>query len=503
MRRRYWRLYLTLLGITLHIFFFDIIGQRWFAASAVRRWVRLAYRFRALAIALGGVPIKLGQFMSVRVDVLPQAVTTALSDLRDEVPAVPFVEIEPILAAAWGQSYHEIITDLDGTVVAAASLGQVYRARRRDTGQAIAIKVLRPQIHAVIETDLAAVHAIVQLIKEYPLIRRRADLERLFAEFAEVLRQELDYRHEIQNNERLQACVRSEPRIVLPVIHHDLSTSHVLVMDWVDGIAPDKHMRLEAAGIDRIAVARTLLRVFFEQCFVHGVFHADPHPGNMLISTTDDGEWRIHLLDLGAVSTVPAPMQAHLRKAIVAVVSNDVGGMVTEMEALGMILPDADRGEIQRVLAIALQEVAQRGMADMHTIDVMGLARESRQLLFQLPFQIPQHVMYLGRALALLSGVITMLAPRFNMVEEARPLALRWIQQEQRSLLTDLINTGRTLLGMPTRLDRALAQFERGTISVDTRALEQQIAELARAQRRRDWMLIGMLVVLVAQWWLR
>jgi predicted unusual protein kinase regulating ubiquinone biosynthesis (AarF/ABC1/UbiB family) len=172
------------------------------------------------------------------------------------------------------------------------------------------------------------------------------------------------------------------------------------------------------------------------------------------------------------------------------------------MEALGMILPDADRGEIQRVLAIALQEVAQRGMADMSTIDVMGLARESRQLLFQLPFQIPQHVMYLGRALALLSGVITMLDPAFNMVSEARPLAVRWIQQEQRSLFADLISTGRTLLGIPTRLDRVLGQFERGTISVDTRALEHQIAELTKAQRRRDWLLIGMMVVLIAQWWM-
>jgi predicted unusual protein kinase regulating ubiquinone biosynthesis (AarF/ABC1/UbiB family) len=502
MRRRYWRLYFTLLGIILHIFWFDIIGRRWFAASAVRRWVRLAMRFRALAIALGGVPIKLGQFMSVRVDVLPQPVTTALADLRDEVPAAPFAAIEPVLAAAWGHDYREIICDLDNTVVAAASLGQVYRARRRDTGQEIAIKVLRPEIHAIIETDLAAVQAIVRLIKDYPLIQRRADMERLFAEFAEVLRQELDYRHEIRNNERLQACVRDEPRVVLPVVHHDLSTSHVLVMDWVTGIAPDKHARIDEAGIDRHAVAQTLLRVFFAQCFVHGVFHADPHPGNMLISADADGTWRIHLLDLGAVSTIPATMQVHLRKAIVAVVSNDTAGVVSEMEALGMILPDADRGEIQRVLAIALQEVAQRGMADMSTIDVMGLARESRQLLFQLPFQIPQHVMYLGRALALLSGVITMLDPAFNMVSEARPLAVRWIQQEQRSLFADLISTGRTLLGIPTRLDRVLGQFERGTISVDTRALEHQIAELTKAQRRRDWLLIGMMVVLIAQWWM-
>lgn len=499
MRRRYWRLYLTLLSIILHIFWFDIIGRRWFAASASRRWVRLALRFRALAIALGGVPIKLGQFMSVRVDVLPQAVTSALADLRDEVPAVPFADIEPVLAQAWGHDYRDMVAELDGTVVAAASLGQVYRARRRDTGQAIAIKVLRPGIHTIIETDLAAVHAIVQLIKDYPLIRRRADMERLFAEFAEVLRQELDYRHEIRNNERLQACLRDELRIALPVVHHDLSTSTVLVMDWVDGITPDKHAQLDAAGVDRTAVARTLLHIFFEQCFIHGVFHADPHPGNLLITTHPNGEWRIHLLDLGAVGTVPTAMQVHLRSAVLAVVGNDISGIVTALEALGMILPDADRNEIQRVLALTLREVSQRSMADMRTIDVVGLAQESRQLLFQLPFQIPQNVMYLGRALALLSGVITMLAPDFNLVREAQPLAQRWVSTQQTSILDGVLQYGRTLIGIPNRLERILTQFERGTISLNTSALERQIQQLHASQRRRDWVIIGLLILWAAQ----
>lgn len=144
MRRRYWRILLTQLHIVTHIFFFDILLGAWFRRSTTQRWTRLAQIFRDLAIDLGGVPIKMGQFLSVRVDILPPEVTQVLAGLRDDVPAVPFAQVTTRLVAAWGPEYAEVIAFDSETPVAAASLGQVYRGTRRDDGRTVAVKSCDP-----------------------------------------------------------------------------------------------------------------------------------------------------------------------------------------------------------------------------------------------------------------------------------------------------------------------------------------------------------------------
>lgn len=497
---RYWRLYLTLLSIVVHIFIYDVIAFRWTRASAPRRWVALAWRFKRLAVALGGMPIKMGQFLSVRVDVLPATVTAVLADLRDRVPAEPNTRITPLIEAAWQAPISQLLSEFDATPVAAASLGQVYRGVRHD-GRVVAIKVLRPQIHQIIETDLAALHAIVRLIKDYPLIRQRANLERLYAEFAAILRQELDYRHEAENNVRLARLLTDQPRIVLPVIHYDLSSATVLVMDWVAGIAPDQSAALDAAQVPRAQVAQTLLACFFQQCFVAGTFHADPHPGNMLIVPGTGDDWRIALLDLGAVASVPAPLQQQLRAGVLAVVGNDVPGVVASLDAMGMLLPHADTQEVSRVLGIVMAQVASRRMSEMHTIDVRGMANEAQTLLLTLPFQMPQDVVYLGRTLALLSGVVTMLDPHINMVDAARPLAQRWVAQAQSTLVDDVLGTIRTLIGMPRRIERVIAIIEQTQSRTDLAQLSMQLATMQRQQRRRDVVVVVALAVMAYVVW--
>lgn len=497
---RYWRLYFTLLSIVVHIFVYDVIAFRWTRQSAPRRWVRLAWRFRRLAVALGGMPIKMGQFLSVRVDVLPPTVTAVLADLRDRVPAEPNDRIIPLITAAWDAPIDAVLRAFDDTPVAAASLGQVYRGIRHD-GRAVAIKVLRPHIHRIMETDLAALQAIVRLIKDYPLIKQRADLARLYAEFASVLRQELDYRHEADNNVRLARIVADQPRIALPVIHYDLSGATVLVMDWVDGIAPDNSHALDAAGVARPQVAQALLESFFQQCFVAGTFHADPHPGNLLIVPGDGTDWRIVLLDLGAVASVPARLQQQLRAGVMAVVGNDVPGVVQSLEAMGMLLPSADHQEVTRVLGLLLAQVAARRMSEMHTIDVRGMANEAQELLLTLPFQMPQDVIYLGRTLGLLSGVVTMLDPQINLIDASRPLAQRWVTQVQSTLVDDLLGTVRTIIGLPRRLDRIMTQMEQGSASNELTQIASQIADMQRQQRRRDVVIVLLLAAIAYGLW--
>ena len=495
MRRRYWRILLTQLHIVTHIFFFDILMGSWFRGSTTRRWTALAQKFRDLAVDLGGVPIKMGQFLSVRVDILPPTVTQVLSGLRDDVPAVPFAHVTPRLAAAWGPDYAHVIAFESESPVAAASLGQVYRGRRRDDGRAVAVKVLRPNIAAIIETDLAAVQMVVRIIKDYPLIRKRADIQRVYDEFALVLREELDYRIEVQNNQRLSSVLARDARIALPVVHTDISSESVLVMDWIDGIAPDNVAALTAAGIDRTAVAQMLLDVFFTQCFEYGVFHADPHPGNMLIVPNGDGTWTLHLLDLGAVATVPPGLQKQLRKGILAVAANDVVGTVEALDAMGMIMGDADRDDIQRAIKRVMDEVFDRSISEYKNIDFVAMSYDLRAIFLTLPFQLPQDVVYLGRALSLLSGVITILDADTNFIRSIQPIARRWLSQNQSSLIDNAVRIGRQLLGLPGRIDRVLGMIEQGALRVDMRTMERQLQRMEQRAARSERILTLSLLI--------
>jgi predicted unusual protein kinase regulating ubiquinone biosynthesis (AarF/ABC1/UbiB family) len=207
------------------------------------------------------------------------------------------------------------------------------------------------------------------------------------------------------------------------------------------------------------------------------------------------------LLDLGAVASVPAPLQQQLRAGVVAVVGNDIPGVVASLDAMGMLLPHADRQEVSRVIGIVMAQVASRRMSEMRTIDVRGMATEAQALLLTLPFQMPQDVIYLGRTLGLLSGVVTMLDPHINLVEASRPLAQRWVAQAHTSLLDDVLETLRTLIGLPRRIERIMTRIERDQTSTDLAQLHGQLATMQRQQQRRDMLIVGILVVIAYLLW--
>ena len=184
-----------------------------------------------------------------------------------------------------------------------------------------------------------------------------------------------------------------------------------------------------------------------------------------------------------------------------AVVGNDVPGVVQSLEAMGMLLPSADRQEVTRVLGLLLAQVAARRMSEMHTIDVRGMANEAQELLLTLPFQMPQDVIYLGRTLGLLSGVVTMLDPQINLIDASRPLAQRWVTQVQSTLVDDLLGTVRTIIGLPRRLDRIMTQMEQGSASNELAQIASQIADMQRQQRRRDVVIVLLLAAIAYGLW--
>ncbi len=516
LRRRYWRLLFFFARAFLSLWVYDFVLPRvlrlsWVRAGAPARHERLAVQFRELAVELGGVMIKLGQFLSARVDVLPPEVTAPLSDLQDEVPPVPWPLIEAQIVRELGAPPHEIFAEFNRWPQASASLGQVHLARLKD-GEPVAVKVQRPGIRAIIETDLAVLSQVIRWLKWIGFVRRRADLDALYAEFADSLRAELDYVQEAANARRFAEQFADDPGVCVPTPVEALTTRRVLVMERIEGIKIDNYAALEAAGVSRRAVARKVFRTYLEQIFVDGFFHADPHPGNLFIlpdeTAPHPGEGRPFVLifvDFGMMGEIPPDVRRRLGDVLIAVIQRDFQRLVQLAKELHFLLPTANDDEVARAFERLFERFYGLSLGELRQIQVEEIARlvaEFRSLLYQFPFQIPQNFILLGRCLGILSGLAAGLDPDFNPVEEIEPFARRLLGEVAPAgaaeVLQQLLEWLARVWRLPEELENTLRFMRTGTVTVrlaDGDPLTDRIAGMERAvQQLADALLLATLV---------
>ena len=254
--------------------------------------------FRHTAVELGGLLIKLGQFLGARADLLPKAALDELTGLHDEVPPERFADITAVLEREWGAPIAEICARIEQIPAGSASLGQVHQAWLHD-GTTVAIKVQRPGIAEIVRTDLRSLRFVLRIVGWLvPAANRITDLDALYHEFSRTVAQELDYEQEARNAIEFAAIFAVDPRIRVPSVRPAYSTRRVLVLEWMDGIKITDFAALDAAGVDRDALARQLAGSYFTQILDAGFFHADPHPGNLLVQPAAGGD-RLVFLDFG------------------------------------------------------------------------------------------------------------------------------------------------------------------------------------------------------------
>lgn len=506
-RWRFLRTFSFFLGIIIHIFVFDILGNRywltrWYAQrTGLRRWQKIARDFRALAVRQGGVLIKLGQFLSSRADILPAAITDELAGLQDEVPPAPWPLMQAALARELRAPLDALFTSFDQQPVAAASIGQVYFATLRD-GRLAAVKVQRPRIADIIAVDLSAVSAAVQIVKNYPLIKRRANLPALFDEFARVLWLELDYELEAQNALQFRANFASTPGVYIPEPYREFSTKTVMVMERISGIKINDYDALDAAGVDRAELAERFNKAYQQQFFLDGLFHADPHPGNLFVRVegqpaTVDGKlfaapYTLIFIDLGMVGRIQPRLMAILREGIVGLAGNDAQKIVDALDEAGIILPGADRSEIVRAFQAVLRHTYNRTVTELANMDVQVIFDDVEHLVRDLPFQIPQDLIYLGRAISLVSGITTGLYPDVNLFELSRPFANELIARQQREfnigerVQRGLADVGQIITTLPRQMDTYYKAANRGDLQmrVDLSKVERSLKRVERATTR-------------------
>ncbi len=528
MQFRYVRVVLHFGWLFAQLVFWQIIMQRYFPERVkkgnLKRWQSYARSFRYFAIDMGGVMIKLGQFISTRSDVLPPEVINELATLRDEVPGVPTEQISAIIEQELGP-IDQRFSHFDDKPVAAASLGQVYRATLKN-GDRVVVKVLRPGITEICYTDLAAMFTVSRLAMKFKFVRRRMDAVALIEEFGRVLLEELSYRHEARNAERFAEMFKNDLGVYIPTIYHDDSTDRVLTIEDVTTIKLDDYAALEAAGISRFAVAKRLMNTYLRQVFEERFFHADPHPGNLFIyplppdsdaykaqATQEGNPFYLIFIDFGMVGTLTPQIVNGLISTMAAVVTRDATKLVKSYSELGILLPGADTERIEEATRAVFDQVWGLSMSQMSSVSydsMANLGKEFSDLLFAMPFQVPQDFIYLGRTMGILSGLATSLDANFNPWSELLPYTQKMVTQKLSengdnalagifgsSVLQSifggsgaqtLLTIGQNLLGRPAADAKdVLGRAERGELIIKSDpspAFQKQLSRIESQEKR-------------------
>jgi predicted unusual protein kinase regulating ubiquinone biosynthesis (AarF/ABC1/UbiB family) len=519
LRARYRRIIFFFANAAISFIFWEVVlprlGLRGLSErTRSNRYHRVAIQFRALAIKMGGVMIKVGQFLSSRLDVMPPEITGELAGLQDEVPPENFEDVRKLAEAELGAPLAEKYEIFEETPLAAASLGQVHRARLcvNDEGGfycSVVVKIQRPFIDQLIEVDLSALRQVGGWLQRYKPIAKRVNAPSLVEEFAETVRAEVDYIAEGHNAEIFSENFKDKPKVHVPRVVWSHTTRRVLTLEDVFAIKITDYEAISKAGIGRAEVARELLDTYLKQIFEDGFFHADPHPGNLFVTPlaekTEEGKtaWKLTFVDFGMVGQVPDSLRNGLREMVIALGTQNAGRLIHAYQTLNILLPGTDLKQLEQMSASMFDLMWGKSMEELRNLnpeDMIRFADRFRDIMYSMPFQLPQNLLFLGRTVAILSGMCTGLDSEFNLWDQLSPYAAKLVSQEAgsnwRFWLDELVNVLKELAALPTKASRVLTQLERGEVIVEVPSVNRQIIYLERAMNRLTGSLVftGLLI---------
>ncbi|RXK47234.1 ABC1 kinase family protein [Halorientalis pallida] len=415
-------------------------------------------------VALGPTFIKVGQILSTRPDVLPGPYIVVLQRLQDRVPAAAWDEIEPILEAELGP-VDEAFDTFDTEPISGASLGQVYTARL--DGQRVAVKVLRPNIRRRVAADLRVIETLTPLLIRGAEPGQAFTLENLADEFSATIREEMDYVHEARMLRTVRQNFADEARIRVPEPIDSHSGSRVLTMEYVEGTKITDVDRLDAMGVDRQALVERLFQAYIEMVLEDGVFHADPHPGNLAVQA--DGT--IVFYDFGITGTVDERLQSQIFDFYVSIARDDVDGIIDSFVAMGALDPTADRRLLREMFEIVIESFRGR---DVDQYRVQQLVADFQAELYEFPLRLPQDLALIVRITTVLEGVCRTLDPEFDLIElvteyvRSEGYASRGVRELLDRAGDELRATTEALLVTGPKLERTLDRANRDDLTVRT-----------------------------------
>lgn len=402
---------------------------RWTSATDVK-WERLvtkqAKEYKRTALKIGGLMIKMGQFLSTRADIMPPSFIAELEGLTDRVPAVPREKALFLLEEEWDVLHTDYLSFLSNKPVASASIGEVYKGTLLD-GTTVAIKIQRPDIDRILRADFRAMKIVIWLAKKFTSFGKQIDFNLLFSEMVETIGAELNFLQELRNGRQFADRFEDMPGVVFPVYFDEFSTRRVLVMEWIEGARVTDLAFIERNEINRRVLSERLFRLFLEQVLDGGQFHADPHGGNILLKP--DGT--IVLIDFGMVGSISQSESRSVLKVVEGIIFKQFDQVLDGLEELRFLLPNADRRLLADSISRVVAAYESEELTQMDSFVVDRLLDDLRLIVRTQPVQLPAEFAFFGRAVSTFVGVLHVLDPKVDLLAIARPRVMEWASMQK------------------------------------------------------------------------
>lgn len=481
--RAYWVTFQVVFSYMWVRFWGRIFGPEWLGHKLSKAHVRNAHRAERTILELQGLFIKAGQVISVMTNFLPDEFRNGLEGLQDQVPPRPFEQIRKRIVNELGAEPEKVYASFEEHPIASASIAQVHEARL-PTGERVAVKVQHHELERLVETDMRTIRRILSIVQAFLPVR---GLDAFYKELRQMIEHEMDFTAEATAIEKIERNFSDDDDVRFPKVYHDFSTNHILTSQFIDGCKIGDVAEIERMGVDRRALARRVVRAYCQMIFIDGEYHADPHPGNILVQP-DGG---IVFLDFGAVAQLSPGMRRGIIDLLMGVIKRDTEKIVSALRTMGFLAHSGGSEEVSEKVveyfhrkfqeevhleSFNLKEIrfdpqlGFEGMIDLSRMDV-GL----RELTSA--FHIPKEWVLLERTILLLTGVCSILDPQMNPTEVVRPYLEEFVLGKDRDwtevLLEAAKDTFLSYLALPAEIRRFTSKAIRGEITLRQRGLRR------------------------------
>ncbi|PZD97004.1 ABC transporter [Paenibacillus sambharensis] len=450
----------------------------------------VAYRIRLVVQELGPTFVKLGQLASTRPDVFPEEMVRELEKLQDQVEPFEYEEVCSIIETELDMHMDEIFTRFSQTPLAAASIGQVHLAELSN-GERVAVKVQRPDIEETIRTDFEILQNLALLAENRFEWARRYQVVKMIQEFGKSLLQELDYTIEARNTETIAKQFANDSNIYIPAVHWAYSTTRVMVMEYVDGIKVSHDAELVELGYNKKKIAQRFTRAMLHQIFIEGFFHADPHPGNIMVLPDE----RIAFIDFGMIGRLTPEMKQHLSSLIIALMRQSTDGIIKTVLRMGIVKQDVNTAQLRKDINILREKYYGVPLSEVSLGEAVNDLFDTAN---RHQIQIPVDLILVGKALLTMEGVAERLDPEISMVKLAEPFGRRLLKDKfhprkiGETLWKDMMDYGELLVHFPKQLRELMNVVKNGhmRLEISVPELDVFLRKLDRISNRLSFSIV-------------
>ena len=475
--RRAYRLANRIMWSYLGLFFKKkILGKKYYENRINALHEKNAHRIKSAILELKGLFTKVGQLLSVMSSFLPDAYATVLESLQDNAPASSFAETEKTIRKDLGESISDLFVDFDETPIASASIGQVYKARLK-TGELVAVKIQHNDIEALADLDL---NIIEKLVKRMSFFLKINGIEHVYKQVRLMVEEELNYELEAKSMQRIADNLTDFSSIIVPNVYSEYSSPKIIVCDFYEGVKITNTQKLEEWNINGKEISETLVKAYCKMILEDGFYHADPHPGNILIN--QKGE--IILLDFGATAELNDAMRKEIPILIQNIIRKDTPKIISSLQKMGFLANDNNAKEVASQLVEALTNFIQNeikldnlNIKDVSFDDIKGssldkLRKEIGVKELAKTIQVPKDWILLERAIILVHGISATIAPEYNPMETVKPFLKKMVLSKGglKTIIMDTIKQQFTaLIQLPSELNTFLNKANNGKLELQVK----------------------------------